>query len=498
LALGVLSLWVLSSLALPGRVSAATPIPTPVPPLLSLTPCQLEHPARLMVIAAECGRLNVPENPAAPAGRHITLRVARVPAISRRKAPDPLFLLAGGPGESATTMYTTIAPALERIHRDRDIVLLDQRGTGESNALNCDLDADDLTTASDAVVMAQTQRCLQELSARADVRFYTTSIAVQDLDRVRAALGYELINLYGASYGTRVAQHYLRRFPQHTRSLILDGVVPPERALGPSLALDAEKALATLLARCAREPACRQRFGDPAVTYQALRAALEAKPVTVHLPDPTSGEPQTFQFTSMHLATVLRLALYTPDQAALLPLALDRALKSGDFTLLAGQFSMMSHSVQSLLAYGMHNTVVCTEDVPFYPPAERIDRAALGRTFLGVGQLDGLNNLCRIWPRGPMDADLHAPLRSEVPVLLLSGGNDPVTPPAYAEEARRGLKNSRHIVLKDLGHGQVVAPCMDNVLARFLTTASITKLDTSCTQRVHPMPFFTTLAGPPP
>src|SRR5262249_42180246 len=153
-----------------------------------------------------------------PHGRQISLRIARIAAINRHKAPDPLFLLAGGPGESATTMYTTVAPALERIHRDRDIVLLDQRGTGQSNGLNCDLDEDDLTIASDEVIAAQTKRCLETLSTRADVRYYTTSLAVQDLDRVREALGYSFINLYGASYGTRVAQQYLRHFPQHTRS----------------------------------------------------------------------------------------------------------------------------------------------------------------------------------------------------------------------------------------------------------------------------------------
>jgi pimeloyl-ACP methyl ester carboxylesterase len=463
-----------------------------------MEPCQLEHPARLMVIAAECGNLDVPENSAAPNGRHISLHIARVPAINRRKAPDPLFLLAGGPGGSAIDMYASVSPAFERIHVDRDIVLVDQRGTGQSNALNCHLDEDDLMSASPELMASETKRCLTELSAHADVRYYTTSVAVQDLDRVRAALGYDLINLYGASYGTRVAQHYLRRFPKHTRTVILDGVVPPGLALGPSLALDAEKALLAILARCSAERVCHERFGDPALTYQALRSALQAKPVAVNLADPTTGEPQKLEFSAMHLATVLRLAIYTPDQAALLPLALDRAQKSGDYVPLAGQFLMMSHAYEDMLAYGMHNSVVCTEDVPFYPAADHVDRAALERTFLGAAQLDALRSICEVWPRGPVDSDLHEPLKTDVPILLLSGGNDPVTPPFYAEQARKGLENSVHVVLKDLGHGQIVAPCMDSVLARFLTRGAVKGLDVSCTQRVHPMPFFTTLAGPSP
>jgi len=375
---------------------------------------------------------------------------------------------------------------------------VDQRGTGQSNALDCAFDEDELVNASVERLAAQSKRCLTGLSSRADVRYYTTSVAVQDLDRVRAALGYDLINLYGVSYGTRVAQHYLRRFPQHTRTVTLDGVVPPGLALGPSLALDAEKALMAVLARCGHEPACHERFGDSTQTYQALRTALQAKPVLVHLANPTTGETQSMQFSAVHLATVLRLSIYSPDQAALLPLALDRAQKSGDYVPLASQFLMMSHAYEDLLAYGMHNTVVCTEDVPFYPPSEQIDRAALARTFLGTAPLDALRSLCEEWPRGPIDSDLRAPLQSDVPVLVLSGGNDPVTPPAYAEQARAGLKKSLHIVLEGLGHGQIIAPCVDDVLARFLNRGTTQGLDVSCTESAHPPPFFTTLAGPPP
>jgi pimeloyl-ACP methyl ester carboxylesterase len=465
---------------------------------LVLKPCQLEHPARLAVLPAECGTLSVPENPARPRGRHVSLYIARVPAINRRKAEDPLFLLAGGPGGSAVSMYASAAASFDRVNRDRDIVLVDQRGTGESNPLNCDIDEDTMITATEEIIGIETRRCLDTLRKHADVAFYTTSIAVRDLDRVRQALGYDVINLYGASYGTRVAQHYVRRFPSHTRSVILDGVVPPQLPLGPSLALDAEKALGAVLARCAADQACKARFGDPARTYASLRKSLEARPVAVTLADPTSGEPQQLDFSSLHLATVLRLAIYNADQAALLPLALDRAVKSDDYVPLAGQFLMMSHAFEDMLAFGMHNTVVCAEDVPFFPPEEELDRAAMEQTFLGTTPIDSLRNLCKVWPRGPADADLHAQLDTDIPVLLLSGGNDPVTPPAYAEQASRGLKNSLHIVLNGLGHGQIVAPCIDDVLARFLAAGTPRDLDISCTRDVKPMPFFTTLAGPQP
>lgn len=465
--------------------------------VLALSPCQIEDAAHFTVIGAECGTLVVPENPAAPQGRRIRLHVARVPAISRRKSPDPLFLLAGGPGMAATTMYASVAPAFARIHRNRDIVLVDQRGTGRSNPLNCPFDEESLLQATTAEVEAETQKCLATLAEHAEVAFYTTSVAVRDLDRVRAALGYERINLYGGSYGTRVAEHYLRRFPDRTRTMILDGVIPPRLALGPEIALDAEKALTAILERCARDAACSANFGNPADTYHALRDSLQAHPMSVEFSDPTTGEPAHMSFGVLHLATVLRLSTYTSEQAAVLPLVLHLAQRSGNFAPLAGQFLLMLRSYGNVLAYGMHNSVVCTEDVPFYEP-QRIDRAELARTFLGTTQVDALQSLCRGWPRGPMDADLHAPLNSDVPVLLLSGGNDPVTPAAYAEEARAGLSHSLHIVLKDLGHGQLAVPCMDRVMAQFIERGSIDGIDVSCTKLARPMPFFISAAGPPP
>src|SRR6516162_8635986 len=227
-------------------------------PALVLTPCELEHPLRLSVLAAECGVLQVPENPRQPDGRQIALHVARVPAISRRKQPDPLFVLAGGPGAAAGAFYASVAGAFARILRERDIVLVDQRGTGGSNALECPESEDFLGHASEKEIEERTRACLGSLAARADVAYYTTSLAVQDLEQVRAALGYARINLYGASYGTRVAQQYLRHFPARTRSVILDGVVPLGQAMGLATALDAEAALDDILRRCAGDAACRE------------------------------------------------------------------------------------------------------------------------------------------------------------------------------------------------------------------------------------------------
>jgi pimeloyl-ACP methyl ester carboxylesterase len=471
---------------------AAAPAPT-----LQLSPCELEHPLHLSVVAAECGVLLVPENPQQPNGRQIELHVARVAAISRRKQPDPLFVLAGGPGASASAFYAMVAPAFARILRERDIVLVDQRGTGDSNRLDCAQDEDLLYRASNAELAASTRACLAALAPRADVAFYTTSLAVEDLERVRVALGLGSINLYGASYGTRVAQQYVRRFGSHVRSVILDGVVPVGLALGPATATNAERALLDIFTRCADEPACHARFGDPAVDYRSVRAALKLSTVPVSVHDPTTGEDTPFEFGPDHLASVLRLLSYTPEYAALLPLMLHAAAERDDYAPLASQFLLVERAYGELVAAGMHNSVVCAEDVPFFD-LHAIDRARLAATYLGTRQLDGLAVVCRLWPHGPVDADLHAPLVSDVPALLLSGSDDPVTPPQYAKEAARSFPHSLSVVLEGFGHGQLTAPCMDRVLAQFLASASPETLDVSCTREARPLAFFTSLNGPPP
>ena len=483
-------------LAAGGLLSAALALAPPATAQpLALSPCQLPHPLGLTVVAAECGVLEVPENPAAPGGRHIGLHLARVPAINRRRPEDALFVLAGGPGQGAADFFVSVSGSFERIHRDRDIILLDQRGTGGSQALTCPASEAQLYPASEAEVTALASACLAQLRAGADVAYYTTSVAVTDLERARSALNYPRIDLYGISYGTRVAQHYLRRYPARVRALILDGVVPPTLALGPDVAPAAEAALRRILARCAAQAACRQRFGAPLEDYQAVSHALRAQAVEVSVADPTSAAARRVRLDRDHLATVLRLGAYSADYAALLPLFLGAAAH-GDYAPLAAQSLYLEHSVEGI-ALGMHNSVVCSEDVPFWKPQD-IDRAALDATFMGSGEIDALQALCRSWPRGPVDADFHEALQSAVPALLLSGGDDPVTPPAYAHLAAVGFSAGRELTLPGFGHGVLGAPCMGRLLAQFLARPEAAALDVSCLAAAAPLPFFTSVNGPSP
>ena len=486
-----------SAIALLAMSGGATPA-TPATATPAFSPCRLEHPAGLSSAEAQCTRVVVPENPAQPQGRQLQLFVAKIPALSRKAAPEPLFILAGGPGLAASTFYSSLAPAFARARRQHDLILIDQRGTGGSQPLNCQFEEQQIWDAGEAETARVMRACRSTLEQDHDLAQYTTSVAVRDLEAVRKALGYGRIALYGSSYGTRVAQHYARRYPGSTLALVLDGVVPPTRVLGPTTPLDAQHALESIFERCRRDAACTGHFGDPQQDYQQLRARLVRDPVSLTLPDPRSGHPKPLLFEDSVLAGALRLATYSSEQAALLPLALHLANRQQQLAPLASQFLLAASGYESVLAFGMHNSVVCAEDVPFF--AQQVP-AGLDDTFLGRAQLDALQALCADWPRGPMDADFHAPLASQVPALLLSGTADPVTPASFGDEAALGFAYALHLKLLDQGHGQLAQPCIDGIIASFIDLARSSpqpRPDTRCVDRIRPAPFFLSMSGPGP
>jgi pimeloyl-ACP methyl ester carboxylesterase len=470
--------------------AAASPKP------LALEDCRLDDPEHLRSIAARCAWLDVAEDRSTPASPRIRLKIAVIPALDRGGPRDPLFVLAGGPGQAATDFYVGAAPAFARVQRERDIVLVDQRGTGGSNALDCEYpEEDELADMSPAEIRRLAQECLAAL--KSDPRHYTTSVAAIDLDQVRAALGYGRINVYGVSYGTRVAQHYLRRFPERVRAVILDGVVPPGVALVADSSLQAQRALDLIFERCSADAECHAAFPDPAATFRSLRERLTRQPAIVSMPDPVTGQVTHETIRAIHLQIATRFLSYAPERAALLPLLLHEAAARNNLAPLAAQAELLATRYASSLSIGMHNAIVCTEDAPLIDPA-RIDRMALEKSYLGTLQLDGLIEICKVWPRGTVDADFHSPLASAAPVLLLSGSADPVTPPAYAEAVRRTLAQSLHVVIEGQGHGQLGVGCVPRLLADFLERGATEELDASCTQAISPAPFFTSFSGPSP
>lgn len=462
---------------------------------LSLQDCRIESAAGNS-LSARCGTLHVAENPAAPNGRKIGLRVAVVPALRVEALPDPLFVLAGGPGQGAGDFYASIAAAFARIRRDRDIVLVDQRGTGNSNRLDCEFDDESEFAVDDpAILEAQAKKCLGELTG--DPRYYTTSIAVRDLDAARQSLGYEQINLYGVSYGTRVAQHYLRRFPTRVRSVVLDGVVPVDLALGPDVALQAQRALDVLFERCNLDAGCRTRFPAVGDSWQQLRESLQREPMRLDLPDPLSAQSTTATIGVPQLSAAVRLLTYSDETASVLPLLIHRAQVDRQPQPLFAQYLMIKRSTETQIAYGMHFAVACSEDSPRWAN-ENVSDEALRHTYLGTAFMRGMSTMCSAWPRGTVDEDFNAPLTSDVPTLLLSGENDPVTPASYGARAAAGFKRGLHIVLKGQGHGQLANGCMPRIVSDFVRLASVAQLDTQCTAAIGAAPFMLSTSAPAP
>jgi len=494
---------------------------------LELKDCRISAGPGAPSMKARCGTLTRPLNPPAPqrgqspfgesdekpqqnqgpsgekdekgsdpfGGVEIELRVVVVPALNLTPEPDPVVPIAGGPGQGSVQFYTSYSWAFEEVRRNRDILLIDQRGTGESASMDCAFD-DDLIEGeySTELTIQYTKECLEQLPY--DARFFTTSIAVTDIEAVRVALGYPALNLYGVSYGTRVAQHFARRYPESTRTIIIDGVVPPQLSLGPEIAIESQRALDNILTRCREDQSCNERFPKVTENFEKLVAGLRAAPVTINVPHPSTGRPEEIRFGEAELATAIRLLAYHPNTIALIPLLIHEA-GAGNYVPLGSQFMMTMISMMDALSLGMHNAVMCAEDVPFYDK-EAIDHEALTASYMGAFQLDALEAICSVWPAGPVDDDMKQPLTSSLPVLLLSGDADPITPPRYADLAAVSLTNAVHLVGKHQGHGQLGVGCTPRIIADFIAAADPESVDATCLERSFVMPFFLDFSGPNP
>lgn len=455
---------------------------------VELTPCAEE----VGVSGGECGTVQVYEDRAAAQGRRIDLKVVVLPALSRERQPDPVFLLAGGPGMAATEMAEMAERVMRRLREKRDIVLVDQRGTGESNPLDCDLvDADSVYFLREGEFPYQRVRdCLAGLDA--DPRLYTTPIAMDDLDDVRAALGYETINLWGGSYGTRAALVYLRRHGDRVRAVILDGLAPPAIRLPLNMGVDAWRAMERLFEDCESEPDCAAAYPDLRQEYEELVGRLEGSPQPVRAPHPRTGEPLELEFSRQGVIFLLRGALYSAELSRLVPLVIHRA-NAGDYGPLLALSDPWSE-VEAAMSVGMLFSVLCAEDIAWLSEAER--QGLQAESFLGAAVLDMWGGVCDFWPRGDLPEGYHDPVASDKPVLVLSGDVDPVTPPRWGEAVAAHLPNSLHVVVPGVAHGTLATGCVPRLMAQFIEEASVEGLDTGCVEELERPLFFHSFTGP--
>ena len=493
---GRLGVW-LGLLVLAGCGGARVDRPESRVPSLTLQPCQLRAPGSSQSLAADCGALVVRTSADPGEPNTLTLKVAVLAAVSRNAAPDPLYYLAGGPGQAASESFPESAAAFQRIRRQRDIVLIDQRGTGGSGALRCPAEVDDPegSNVERAQAVAEWARaCIAGLDA--DLDHYTTSDAVRDLEASAEALGYPQVNVYGISYGSRLAQAWARTHPERIRSLVLDGVVPLETALGDDIARDAQAALDLIFDRCASDPDCNGRFGRLAPRFERLMRTLERHPVRVVLDHPVRAEAIALEMDRDRAATVFRFASYAPETVALIPLLIDAAEGRADYRPLAAQYLLLSEALDQSIASGLHYAIVCSEDVPFLSADPTTVAPDAG--YLADLVATRLRQVCDVWPAADLPPGLHEPLRGGPPSLLLSGAVDPVTPPRNAKRVATRLTDVLQLVAPGQGHGVVGRGCIPKLVAEFLDAGSGRGIDSRCVDAIEPNAFFLDPIGPAP
>ena len=433
--------------------------------------------------SALCGTLTVPEDRSKPAGRRLTLRVAVVPASGTRAAADPVFAVAGGPGEAATQFFAWFPAVHTQLHATHDIVLVDQRGTGASKAVT--LPPLPATTglspaAADARLAAWARDGLRSVDV--DPRQLTSTVAADDLDAVRAAMGYGTIDLYGSSYGATLVQYYLRQHPEHVRVAVLDGGTPLDVPVFERMAASSQTALTLLLRRCATDRACHAAFPRLDAEWGEVLARFRTP---VRVVDPASGALAVIDQET--LAQAIHTALLTEAGAAQLPLAI-HLTAAGKYVEASALIGVKGADGSSLL---MADEILCSE------AWARADEANVARLGAGsyalpreLAKAQQRAAMCAHLPRGVVPGGDADGVRTPVPVLWLAGDGDPQDPPSNLTGVAAQQPHSKVVVLPAQQHVVGHLGCLPSVVAAFVAAGSVDGLDTSCVAAGSPAPSF--------
>jgi pimeloyl-ACP methyl ester carboxylesterase len=453
-----------------------------------------ECPQEGVEARVECGHIRVLENRETGRGREIEIHFVRARAVGPDRVPDPLFVLVGGPGEHASRSTAARLRARGHFLQRRDVVVVDQRGTGRSNPLDCeeyDLVADPSgfrrlfdVDFFDAETM---RRCRGELESRADLTQYTASAIADDIDQVRAALGYERINLDGGSWGTRLGLEFIRRHGDRVRSAILAGVAPTTAILVETVARDFQDALDALIRDCRADAQCAAAFPDFEPQLEKVLERVAREPVTLELVNPGTGEPEPVRLRHAQLLTAIRFSLYSTRLSAALPLQV-KAAAGGDLAPISALLPQLLYELKNAVSEGMWASVKCAEELPFVD-LERARSAAKG-TLMGTLRLDQERAICGLWPRGRVPEDYHDPVVSNVPVLLLTAELDPTSPARLGAQAAEHLAHGTLVEVANRSHwGLGGNECIEGIVTGFLEAGSGAGLDTSCAGEFERPPF---------
>lgn len=452
-------------------------------PKLILNDCQLLGSQ----LKAKCGAYEVYENRATKSGRKISLKIVLLPATGDKREPDPFVYFAGGPGSAATDDAAGLAQAFPQILAHRDMLFVDQRGTGGSHPLDCKFydRADMQTYLGYFFPLDDVRKCRAELEPNSDLKLYLTTIAADDMDDVRAALGYERLNLFGGSYGTRAALTYLKRHPQHVRTALLQGVAPTDQFMPGDFAQSTERALQGVLSECLADKICSEAFPKIKEESKAVLEQLIKGPVEVEIQKPNSSERVKLKLSRDLAAEAIRYMLYSPMPAGRVPLIIHLA-SQGNYAPLTRTALAYRENLVASGSNGMYLSITCAEDLPWIKPGEGERMAE--NTFLGDYRLRQQREACALWPRAEIERDYAQPVKSDLPVLILTGQWDPVTPPSNGDRIAKTLSNSLHIVVPSGAHGLdglEGMDCIDNLIVSFIERGSIAGLNTECVKNIR-------------
>jgi pimeloyl-ACP methyl ester carboxylesterase len=471
--------FLLSVLALASLASLPSFAAQPAHPSRSrLKPCKA-GPAG----DALCGEYPVWENRAAKTGRKITLKVLLLPALGPNPKPDPIIAFGGGPGQAAGDLVGVLGP---EARQERDLLFVDQRGTGEPDRLTCLLGTpgDFPSLFAQLFPLDAVRRCREELEKKYDLTLYTTAAGADDVEEVRAWLGYEKLNLAGYSYGTRMAQVYLKRYPQSVRTVTLWGSLPMDEALPISHSAAGQRSLDLVFELCEKDAACNARF-PVRKDFAAVMARLDEGPVEVQVPHPETGKPAQVRLPREVVVESIRSILYAAEGAAVLPLAFHEAA-AGDWKRLGRMVVERRYGLLLGLSHGLFFSVTCAEDMPFITEEQIASRTA--GSFLRDHRVRRQKAACDLWPRAKVEPGHREAVRSEVPVLAINGRLDPVTPPDFGRRTAAGFPNSLFLEIPFESHA-ISGDCPAGIAQTFLDRASVQRLDTSCVAEMKPTPF---------
>ena len=455
---------------------------------LNLEHCHIAKHAQEVL----CGSHTVYEDRAAATGRQIEIKFAVIPSVTEAKEKDPLVMLAGGPGQGAKEMGPFVRMAFQEIHENRDVVLIDQRGMGSSHPLNCEQPEDLYLTLTEEEQIIQTQqllqKCLSDLDA--DVTKYTQDIANQDINEILLALGYEKVNLYGVSWGTRSALLYVNQFPDHVRTVIVDGNAPPDNKVPLYATEDAEQSIKALFKDCADDIECHKAFANLEQDFNELLASFGDMGKKATVLDANTGKAVSFTLSRSVFVNALRNILYIPDFSRLIPIIIEQA-KENNYQTIAGLTAAFGDGG---MAIGATLTILCSEELARIAEADIENEKNKG--FVAGAFINNFKNSCSEWPKAPLPEIYNQPLISSVPSLILSGAIDPVTPPRWGDKMAEYLTNSKHLIAPNTGHNVAPKGCASKLMAQFVNQGNFEDIDASCLDNIKRPSFFIDASGP--